>query len=626
MSIPMAAWRAHYTPGEWLVLSGPTMLVVMTPPPARMAGQIETLWQAVLQAPSADAIVALIAEAGLGQFPDLGAFFWEADTLRGLTRGRVRVLDADTGNVLLEGERAMTWREDDLGGERRLRVDLGADLEERATQLPLVVGAVYAAEVRLTTAADELVRFADDARRGILDGVREAEPEPAGERQEPYRPEPAGERQELYRPEPAADVPAQPAPTPEDSQEQSQSHYRAPGLPQGFPSSSGFPVPRVVVAEDALASLPKTPDEPPAVPERPRPWEPAQSEAPAAEESVSEAAPVEETPEQGRPEAEDKEQAGFEASPRVERPFQVDAQPSPVERAYPEPSYSQPSPMPAPSPAEPAAQAPYPGSFEERTYIEPISTYLPQPEAPNAETPKVGLPEGAVAPVPEDPASYGSDMAALNADTEGSGMPPVPGSAPSAPEPKQGPVTVPPRLGEANDNAGTIFSSGLAATHKPQTPDPSDQQQVLAVPCVNGHANAPGVRSCRLCHAPVDGSNPRLIRRPVLAGVHTNKGEFVDVIGGVVVGRAPDLGSGPSGSRLLRVISPSNDISRNHVLITTKEWNVVVTDLHSTNGTTVVPVGEAPFTIRDGMTVQVDIGTVLDLGDGVSLRIEPPRG
>ena len=60
-------------------------------------------------------------------------------------------------------------------------------------------------------------------------------------------------------------------------------------------------------------------------------------------------------------------------------------------------------------------------------------------------------------------------------------------------------------------------------------------------------------------------------------------------------------------------------------MVTTKDWNIVVTDLHSTNGTTVRPVGEPEFELRDGRSVTVEIGTILDLGDGVSLRIEPPR-
>ena len=220
---------------------------------------------------------------------------------------------------------------------------------------------------------------------------------------------------------------------------------------------------------------------------------------------------------------------------------------------------------------------------------------------------------------------------------EMSGVPPVAPEVPVAPPvgapvglapQRPAPVVVPPTLGEVDDDAGgTIFSTGLAATHKPAPQnEPRQDPQVLAVPCTNGHANAPGSRACRICQAPVDSSNPRLIRRPLLAGVHTNHGDFVDVVEGVVIGRAPDAGKGPSGSYLLRVASPSSDISRNHLLVTTRDWNVHVTDLHSTNGTTVLPQGEAPFTLRDGASVQVELGTVLDLGDGVSLRIEPPRG
>ncbi len=228
-----------------------------------------------------------------------------------------------------------------------------------------------------------------------------------------------------------------------------------------------------------------------------------------------------------------------------------------------------------------------------------------------------GIPEG-LAGVPAAPVIE-PDVTELPVET------PYSMSSPGAE--RSDPIVIPPTLGEVDDDGGTIFSTGLAATHKPAPPaEERPDPQVLAVPCTNGHANAPGSRTCRICQYPVDSSNPRLIRRPTLAGVHTNRGDFADVIVGVIVGRAPDASKGPAGSYLMRVPSPGNDISRNHVLITTQDWNVHVTDLHSTNGTTVLPDGEPPFTLRDGASVQVGIGTVLDLGDGVSLRIEPPRG
>ena len=65
--------------------------------------------------------------------------------------------------------------------------------------------------------------------------------------------------------------------------------------------------------------------------------------------------------------------------------------------------------------------------------------------------------------------------------------------------------------------------------------------------------------------------------------------------------------------------------SQIHARVFSRDGQLFVEDLGSTNGTTVLPLGESPFTLRDGASVQVELGTVLDLGDGVSLRIEPPR-
>ena len=406
MALPEAAWRVTYTPGNWLVLSGPTTLVVMLPAPARASGLVADLWTAILSAGSVEALLNLVHEVGLDAMPHLGAFFWEGGTLHGLTRGDVRVLDADTGDVALEGSGSITWREEDLGPQRRLRIDLEPVAGDEVLHLPLVVGAVGVSSLELST-ADRVV----------------------------------------------------------------------------FPVAAGDPL------------------------------VPGASESPAPEQL-----------------AED-----------------------------------------APTPA-----------------------FVPEPEAVDSAEADVVL--GA-----PDPAAAIAGV-------------PIPA-----------PAVVPPAApAETEVEGGTIFSTGLAASHKPPTADADGQ--VLAVPCANGHPNAPGTRTCRLCQAPVDSSNPRVIRRPVLAGVHTNGGDFADIVAGVVIGRAPDAAHGPAGSRLLRVQSPSSDISRNHLLVTTRDWNVHVTDLNSTNGTMVLPVGEAPFALRDGASVQVEIGTVLDLGDGVSVRIEPPRG
>ena len=88
----------------------------------------------------------------------------------------------------------------------------------------------------------------------------------------------------------------------------------------------------------------------------------------------------------------------------------------------------------------------------------------------------------------------------------------------------------------------------------------------------------------------------------------------------------PDAARGPMGSSLMRVPSPGNDISRSHLLIEPAgSSDARVTDLRSTNGTTIQLNGEEPYLLENGESVTVPIGTVLNLGDGVSLRVEQAR-
>ncbi len=423
----MAAWRVTYTPGEWLVLSGPTMLVVMLPAPPRMSELVNTLWDDIRAAGSVEALLKVIGEYGLDQMSDFAAFFWDAEGLHGMARGQLTVTDADTGDTVVSGSDVVTWREEPLGTARHLRVDMQQVHEGEFLQLPLMVGAVMASAIHLSTDLESSLQFPQGSEE---QAAEQAGPETVG----------LGDETEM----------------------------------EPFCESSATPV-------------------------------------------------------------------------------ETDEAPELV--ADPEPASDFDDDIPFWSPPD----------DENTDFITPI----PPPV---------------------------SALTAVRHDSQ-----------------------------VGDDDTGTIFSSNLAATHKPAA-EPGEQRQVLAVPCARGHANPPGSRACRICSAPVDSAKPRLINRPALAGVHSNHGDFADVQVAVVVGRSPDASQGPRGAHLMRVPSPSSDISRSHLIVAARDWSVVVTDLHSTNGTTVVPVGEQSFVLANGESVQVDLGTVLDLGDGVSLRIEPPRG
>lgn len=92
----------------------------------------------------------------------------------------------------------------------------------------------------------------------------------------------------------------------------------------------------------------------------------------------------------------------------------------------------------------------------------------------------------------------------------------------------------------------------------------------------------------------------------------------------LVLGRSPSVSGVPGGQlpRLVTLSSGDQDISRSHVRIALEGGTVVVTDLHSRNGTTIVlPSGETQK-LRGGEPTPVIVGTVVDLGGGVELRVE----
>ncbi|SFR75229.1 FHA domain-containing protein [Agromyces sp. CF514] len=91
----------------------------------------------------------------------------------------------------------------------------------------------------------------------------------------------------------------------------------------------------------------------------------------------------------------------------------------------------------------------------------------------------------------------------------------------------------------------------------------------------------------------------------------------------VLLGRAPSV-SQVSGGRLPRVVAigaGDQDISRNHVRVTVEGDTIVITDLHSRNGTHVAQPGKAPVRLRAGEPTPVLVGTVVDLGGGWTIQV-----
>jgi len=105
--------------------------------------------------------------------------------------------------------------------------------------------------------------------------------------------------------------------------------------------------------------------------------------------------------------------------------------------------------------------------------------------------------------------------------------------------------------------------------------------------------------------------------------LHLPGGAREPLAGEVVLGRSPSVSraSGTALPRLVTIGAGDPDISRSHVRIGLEGGTVVVTDLHSRNGTSVVQPGRAPVKLRAGEPTPVLVGTVVDLGGGCEITV-----
>jgi hypothetical protein len=157
----------------------------------------------------------------------------------------------------------------------------------------------------------------------------------------------------------------------------------------------------------------------------------------------------------------------------------------------------------------------------------------------------------------------------------------------------------------------------FAATPAPTRPT------ILARECPLGHPNPPQRDACATCGQPLHGE-ARQVPRPSLGVLAVSDGPRVVLDRPVVVGRRPRSPrvTGDDLPRLVTVPSPQQDISRSHLEVRLEGWHVLVGDMNTTNGTTLLRSGQPPLRLHPGEPALVVAGDVVDLGDGVTLTFE----
>ncbi|WP_258068021.1 FHA domain-containing protein [Pseudoclavibacter sp. RFBB5] len=130
---------------------------------------------------------------------------------------------------------------------------------------------------------------------------------------------------------------------------------------------------------------------------------------------------------------------------------------------------------------------------------------------------------------------------------------------------------------------------------------------------------APSAPPAARPHAP---AHPTAPNAPAYV-VELSTGGTVGLAGPLVLGRAPSMGAEQTGGVEPQHVklTGATDISRNHVLMSVEGGVIVVTDLHSRNGTDVVMPGRGPQRLRAGEPTAVMPNTVIDLGSGIFLTV-----
>lgn len=93
------------------------------------------------------------------------------------------------------------------------------------------------------------------------------------------------------------------------------------------------------------------------------------------------------------------------------------------------------------------------------------------------------------------------------------------------------------------------------------------------------------------------------------------------------IGRKPSVPRVMRGGRprLVRVQSPTGEVSSTHCELRQQGSTVVIQDLTSTNGTRIAVPGFAVRTLRPGESAVIPVGTLIDIGDRNIIEILPPQ-
>ena len=306
---------------------------------------------------------------------------------------------------------------------------------------------------------------------------------------------------------------------------------------------------------------------------------------------------------------------------------------APARILSPEPTpaaHAAPAPAPVPAPGAPESAGGSAGSDLGAAVVAPVA--VPAVVVPPA---PIGLPSvGGVPPIPPVPplgVVPPSDGAPATAGTTQDEIEDEPDLSDTLlPEPDIADTVMPDDESSTDDSDGAdeldefemLFGQTI---HRPASESAAPADAGLAGDHDGATISAAEARALRK-DSPVSPATAVLpVTDAAAAGrIRVSTGQVVALDRTVIIGRRPrsSRASGANLPHLIAVESPQQDISRSHLEVRPEGDTVVVIDLHTTNGSTLLRSGADPVRLHPGEQTIVLSGDVIDLGDGVTVAFE----
>jgi hypothetical protein len=181
-------------------------------------------------------------------------------------------------------------------------------------------------------------------------------------------------------------------------------------------------------------------------------------------------------------------------------------------------------------------------------------------------------------------------------------------------EPKVAWVGLGKTVDESNEDDLTLMESGevTSTSRVAFTPQMVTSEEVVGTFCTNNHFTDSRRLRCLFCDAETQFDHVDVGSRPLLGRLRFDTGEVVELQHNVLIGRKPT----PPDGVAVHIVAIDDDrlLSRLHVEVRIVDWDIVVVDRQSANGTSIVYPDGRRMATRANVDAPLERGSIVHFG------------